>query len=69
MTRWLRIGDRVRLKGTLRRQDYSTGDTGTVLGVMLTSTRTEEVVYQVRIDGDDATLCPVFYADELELVE
>jgi hypothetical protein len=30
---------------------------------------TGEAVYQVRIDGGEATLYPAFYADELELVE
>jgi hypothetical protein len=29
----------------------------------------QEMMYQVRMDGDEGTLLPVFYADELELVE
>jgi len=69
MSRLLQIGDRVRLKETLRRRGYSAGDTGTVTAVMLPATIAGEVVYQVRIDGGEATLYPVFYAHELELVE
>ena len=69
MTRPLQIGDRVRLKRTLRRQGFNAGDTGTVTAVLLPTTNAGEVVYQVRIDGGEASFYPVFYADELELIE
>jgi hypothetical protein len=64
-----KIGDRVRLRVGRRHPEYRAGDTGTVAAVMPSESTSGQEVYQVRMDEGGAELLPVFYADELELVE
>lgn len=62
----LRVGDRVRVAPGYRRPDYRPGDTGTIVAVLPPVAAQGLPVYQVRLDGGEATLYPTFYADELE---
>jgi hypothetical protein len=62
----LKIGDRVRLTDKKRSPDFRTGEVGTVIAIMPSTGIGAQALYQVRVDGGEYSLHPVFYADELE---
>jgi hypothetical protein len=62
-----KVGDRVRLTLGRRQPEHSTGDTGTIAAVMPSAASGGEAWYQVRMDGNESVLYPVFYTGELEL--
>lgn len=60
------VGDRVRLKPDQYHPGFQRGDTGTIVAVMPSTAIGKPPLFQVCMDGDEGTLLPSFYADELE---
>jgi hypothetical protein len=60
------VGERVRLAPSYRCLRFRPGDTGTILAVLPSASTEGPPLYQVRLDGGDATLYPSFYEEELE---
>jgi hypothetical protein len=62
------VGDQVRLTPKYQGKQFHSGDTGTVVDVVLAASPKGMPVYRVRLDSGHATVYPTFYEDELERV-
>ncbi|HMF15295.1 MAG TPA: hypothetical protein VKE94_23435 [Gemmataceae bacterium] len=66
MSESFQVGDRIRLTSKYHGRQYHPGDAGTIIAVVSAGFPPGMAVYQVRLDGGEATLYPTFYEEELE---